>query len=315
MQDYSRRLKAMKHPVPSSFNVSSRLARSGQAFTLIELLVVITIIAILAAMLLPALNKAKIRAQAIKCMNNGRQLTLGWQMYAGDNNDGLPGCIGDDPNRPDVIPDRPSATYWFDFSAKPANWNPVLTVSASNPDSLGQYDRLWADTGNSAAIWKCPADLSTVTIAGQKRDRVRSYSMSQVFSKTGPWLTGAYNTSQHVWRTYPKLSFVVHPSETFVFLDQHPDSIDGIGFANSCGASPTTPPNQIVNWPANYHNGACGFSFADGHSAIHKWVGSTIRNQPVRYNAYLQGASGQTVSDALDLEDLAWLGENTTAAQ
>ena len=239
-----------------SFDKSAGLMTSRyQAFTLIELLVVIAIIAILAAMLLPALSKAKQKAQAIQCMNNGKQLMLAWQMYAGDNKDAVPGCIADS-KRPDCIPDRPGTTYWLDYSAKAANWDPTLTVAAATPDATGQHSLLWNYFGKNAKLWRCPADLSSVAVGGQRRNRVRSISMSQVFSDTGPWLLGYYNGNQTTWRTYGKLSVIVKPANTWVFVDQHPDSIDGLGFANACGTGRTISDKVL----AEYHQLACQLS-------------------------------------------------------
>jgi prepilin-type N-terminal cleavage/methylation domain-containing protein/prepilin-type processing-associated H-X9-DG protein len=279
-----------------------------RAFTLIELLVVIAIIAILAALLLPALSKAKIRAQATQCMNNGKQVMLAWQLYASDYQDGVPGCNGDDPARPDCFPDRPSDTFWLDFSSRAANWDPTLTIACATPNAGGDYNLLWNYLGKSIGVWKCPADQSKVVNGrGESVPRVRSISMSQVFSKTGPWLDKTYNAGQTVWRTYNKLSAVVKPSNTFVVLDEHPDLLNGIGFANACTGADSQSTAQIIDYPANYHNGACGFSFADGHSVVHKWQGSKIRNHPITYS---DGTGNVLAGDSW--VDVQWMADNTT---
>jgi prepilin-type N-terminal cleavage/methylation domain-containing protein len=267
-------------------------------FTLIELLVVIAIIAILAAMLLPALSRAKCRAHAVQCMNNGRQLMIGWRLYADDDHDRLLGCNGGDPNRADCIIDRPAA-LWLDFSAKQSNWDPTITLT---PGPLYPY------IGKNVAVFKCPADLSVVRVGTQVRQRVRSISMSQAFSKSGEWLDKTYNPNQTAWRTYDKFSSIVYPAKTWVFTDEHPDSINGLGFANACtGAdSPTTA--QIIDFPANFHCGACGFSFADGHAEIHKWKGTKIRNAPIAYT----GTMALNVPAGDSWMDVKWMAENTT---
>jgi prepilin-type processing-associated H-X9-DG protein len=172
---------------------------------------------------------------------------------------------------------------------------------------------LWNYIGKSAGIWKCPADRSQVPSPSGVGDvpRVRSMSMSQVFSKTGPWLDKTYNPGQAVWRTYASLTAVVKPANTWVFLDEHPDSINGIGFANACTGAGSPSTAQIIDMPANYHNGACGFSFADGHSIVHKWMGSVIRNAPITYT----GTISLNIPAGSSWVDVQWMADNTTVGR
>ena len=261
--------------------------REHKAFTLIELLVVIAIIAILAAMLLPALAKAKIKSQGIQCMNNLRQLALGWKMYPDDFNDLLLRANGTTTDR------VPWVTGNFDFSID-SQWDVTLDIVKS---PLMPY------IGKSTAIWKCPADRSTAQVPrGPLLPRVRSNSMSQVFDD------GGYLPSSE-YRTYAKESQLINPVKTFVFVDEHPDGINDAAFAVRM-AKPDATTATIVDFPASYHNGACGFSFADGHAEIHKWRGSTIK-------AKIWGITGGAHSvDAGDsVQDVIWLSENTTVAK
>lgn len=266
----------------------------GKGFTLIELLVVIAIIAILAALLLPALSGAKIRAQALACMNNGRQIMLAWKMYTDDSNDMLLGP-GDGTREPGWIP-----YYRLDFTPNPENWDYTIDIVNS---PLWPYFK-------SPDVLKCPADQSQVGTT-VKHPRVRSISMSQVFGG-GTWLPSSN------WRTYSTLTQIMHPAETWVFLDEHPDSINDGGFAVSCDNAGTAS-GTIVDWPGNYHAGGCGVSFSDGHAVIHKWTGTSTastsfgwRTASIRYNGYLTATTISVKSGAGSMEDVGWLASVTT---
>jgi prepilin-type N-terminal cleavage/methylation domain-containing protein/prepilin-type processing-associated H-X9-DG protein len=254
-------------------------------FTLIELLVVIAIIAILAAMLLPTLAKTKTKAQGIMCENNTKQLTLAWRLYSDDNSDKLLACEDGMTGRPNWI------SGWLDFTSSAVNWNITNDVMKSP---------IWPYTGKSAAIYKCPADQSMVTVGTRKLPRVRSNSMSQVFGN-GSWLAAT------AWRTYDKASTIALPVKTFLLVDEHPDSINDAAFATKSDGADRAGTASIIDFPASYHNGACGFSFCDGHSEIHKWVGSKIK-APAHYNGNLQ----LNVPAGDSWPDVQWMAQNAT---
>ena len=278
-----------EQPLDSQRDCKTRPGTAG--FTLIELLVVISIIGVLMAILMPGLNMAKKMAQSITCSSNLRSLMIGWNVYAGDNNNGLVASQDDIPGRPN----------WFSgslsFTAEPVNWN------IENDMTKGP---LWSYVGKNPKIFKCPADKAK---SANNQPRVRSNSMSQVFGH-GEWLDKSYNRDQNVWRTYRKLSNIVDPAKTWVFVDEHPDSINDAAFANACTGATAESTAQIIDFPANYHNGACGFSFADGHAIIKKWAGFKIKNAPIYYG---MGGDIQLNVPAEDSwEDVRWMAENTT---
>jgi len=263
-----------------------------RAFTLIELLVVISVIGVLMAILMPSLGMAKKMAQSIACSSNLRSLMMAWNVYAGDNNNGLVAAQ-------DGMPGRPN---WFSgtlsFTADPVNWSIEDTMDTSP---------LWQYVGKNPKVFKCPADKAK---AGNNMPRVRSNSMSQVFGY-GEWLNSApANRSQDVWRTYSKLSNIVNPGKTWVFIDEHPDSINDAAFANACTDAFNEQTARIIDFPANYHNGACGFSFADGHAIIRKWAGFKIKTAPIYFG--MGGSLQLNVLAEDSWVDVAWMAENTT---
>ena len=271
---------------------STRTVRPN-GFTLIELLVVIAIIAILASMLLPALAKAKSKAQGILCMNNTKQLMLANHMYTGDNDDKFPSSFhGGEAQNPDSIDKKyaPWIVGWLDWGTSPHNTN-FLYLTDEKYSKLAKY------FGNTKNIFKCPADKFLAPVQRNKgwAARVRSVSgnigVGEGNAETGPWDT----TYKHIIKA-SELS-IPGPSMTWVYVDEHPDSINDAGFFAPRSTS-------WIDLPASYHNGACGFAFADGHSEIRKWkTGATM--QPVRITSY-----GGTTVPANNV-DVLWLRERT----
>jgi len=220
-------------------------------FTLIELLVVIAIIAILAAILLPVLSKAKTKAQGVYCMGNQKQLTLAWVMYAEDNREQLP---------PNANGGSKGGWVdgWEDFN--PSNRDNTNTIYLTNA-KIGPYTK-------NIGIYKCPADVYLCTENGAKMPRVRSVSMNG-FIEGGFYNDPADRSTWYPkWYCYNKMTDIRMPPPTklWVFVDEHPDSINDGWLITA-----VEDPNNWTDLPASYHNGACGFGFADGHSEIKKW--------------------------------------------
>ena len=265
-------------------------------FTLIELLVVIAIIAILAGMLLPALAKAKTKAQGIGCLNNLKQLQLAHLSYADDFNGNLvPNLEG--------AADSGWIKGWLDYTSSPDNTN-ILYLTDPRHAKLANY------TGRSAGVYKCPADQSSVRIGGKVFPRVRSISMSVAVADPagGAWLN--YRVTTPKFKVFMKSSdFVSAPTKIHVFVDEHPDGINNGAFGVWMSDLNRPANAYIFDYPASYHNGACGFSFADGHGEIRKWV--DVRTKaPIRRNNYL--TLGVTSPNN---RDMLWLTDHSSVPQ
>jgi len=273
----------------------NRCCEACYAFTLIELLVVIAIIAILAALLLPALGKAKLKAQGIGCLSNLRQQQGGWLVYSGDHDDKVMNCGGST-----VLETNPKAPIAQPGNAH-ANWVLGTVDTVANPscstNQLCIINGLLYLQVKSLNSYKCPVDQKT---GPGGVPTVRSYSMNlwmgtmDPIGETDPTGVSA-NMASSGYRIFKKQTTIMRPADTWLTMEENPSTI------NDGGLKEWPTGNQWVDSPAHYHNNACGISFADGHAENKRWTDSNLLHDKGLY-ATKDPKSG----------DLPWLQQRTT---
>lgn len=287
----------------ASHNNHRRIGRAG--FTLIELLVVIAIIAILAAILLPVLQQAMQRAKATYCLNNMKELQTGSILYAGDNNDAMPGNEGHKGfvannwgyGSPNPIglgksdPDWVASSFGTLETRPPPGDDPA--GAGTNIALLGVGPPVDPSTGLSingsigvyvktAGSYECPADILGIDPTSHQH-RVRSCS-ENCYCGTTLYEAQAFssevgNNDFAEFKKYSNFKGSLSPSDCFTFLDENPLSLND-GFFLVFFVSGTPGPNlvglTIGDRPAVNHGNATSFAFADGHAQLHVWHNSYL---------------------------------------
>jgi prepilin-type N-terminal cleavage/methylation domain-containing protein/prepilin-type processing-associated H-X9-DG protein len=266
-----------------------------RGFTLVELLVVIALVALLAALLLPALASVKAKGRAIYCLNSTKQMSLACLLYADDSGDRLPYNLGTA-----EIKQLAAQSRYPNWSTPVMSWE----LDADNTNSalltaggIGPY------AGSGTKIYRCPNDAVVSDVQAQAgwTTRVRSISMNAMVGDAGEFSQSGANVNNPYYRQFFKQSQIPQPSRIFVFIEEHADSINDGYFLNHLNRW------RWYDLPASYHQGAANLSFADGHLETHKWrFASTM--PPDRPDA----AHLPFAIPALERGDFDWLRERTT---
>lgn len=258
---------------------------------------VVTVLGMLAAVLLPALTRAKARAQGVYCVNNLRQITLAWGLYAADNGGALA------PNEESQAAADGPRPGWvkgnLDYAGSPDDTNLDFLL---NPQ-----DALLGGYLAAALVFKCPADDS-LSFGQAGLPRVRSFSMNEAIGPNGSgsaagqggWLPPA------TYRTYQKEGDLTAPgpADLWLLIEENPDSLNDGGFAL------VMPPSVLQTlWydtPSSRHENTCPISFADGHAELHAWL------EPQRIPRVTYQTLAKPVHELGD-PDILWLARHTAA--
>jgi prepilin-type N-terminal cleavage/methylation domain-containing protein/prepilin-type processing-associated H-X9-DG protein len=268
-----------------------RRATQGAAFTLIELLVVIAIIAILAGLLLPALSRAKAKAYRIQCLGNLRQVSVAWQLYADDNS----GRLAANGYNDSPTPDENRLWAMGSEHLQPTAFTNVNYLRDS------RY-ALFADYLRSAAIYKCPADRTTISLGGANLPRVRNYALNAYFNWEIPTTSPTHPGFHTFVKTADYAAF--NPSDLFTFVDTAPLNICTPGFQLFMGGS-----GLFWHRPSVEHENFGTIAFADGHVEAHRWRDPNT-HRLARDGGISDGAHFSFVSP--DNPDLKWLQDHAT---
>jgi len=261
------------HPASAARREHAAQAQTAAAgFSQVDLLTVLGVLVLLALLLTPALARTRMVDQGFQCRNNLGRLVNAWRMYVEDNSDKIPAAFG-------IWPPPAPAPSWITTS--PMSWTGNATVDGQNaynwdPGVTIKQSPLWPYCGNTQDIWRCPSDAIYSCIPtngpfqGQSVPRVRSYSMSC-------WFNDSFGQefSAGSFTVYKKLADCLRPGPamTFVFLHERPDCINDGEFVVSMSGYPGQPSLwRLVDFPTSQHDGACGFSFVDGHSEMKRWL-------------------------------------------
>jgi prepilin-type N-terminal cleavage/methylation domain-containing protein/prepilin-type processing-associated H-X9-DG protein len=273
--------------------VRRRSAAGG--FTLIELLTAIAVIAVLAALLLPALGGSKAKARAAACLSNERQLMLASLIYVGDFNDALPYNLGTG-----EIKKLEAEQQFLNWSTPVMSWE----LDSDNTNTI------WLTQGgigpyasSTAKVYRCPSDSVVSDIQSQAgwKARVRSISMNAMVGNAGQFILAGANVNNPDYKQFLTVGKIPQPARIFVLTEEHPDSINDGYFLNKPDSM------QWMDLPASYHNGAVNLAFADGHLESHKWRFASTQ-PPARPDA----AHLPFQVPAAERGDYDWLMDRTT---
>lgn len=283
----------MKH-MRGTISRAVRPPESASAWSRTDLLAVVVTIMLLASVTVRGFILGQFSPRAALCMEHHRRLTAAWKRFADDHEGRMPMVlVGDESTTGTAISKgrEPWALGWMDWTSRGDNTN-VLFLLNPNFGVLGPY------LEGDASVFRCPADtyLSPSQVSRGWTRRVRSVSgnvgIGAGNAEGGPW--------DSIYRHITKESEFMNPSpaETFVYLDEHPDSINDPGYY---------PPHKTgwIDIPATYHQGGGTFGFADGHAEVHTWSGSMASMRSVMFRTF--GPSPAPVGDP----DLHWVSYHT----